>query len=622
MARALTENGARGSADAWHDAVGRHRPAHGRLISRVIAAWVLVASGVLSLVFPALAQSRTLPTRLGGAPGGSDVAPGASASAAETAGAFAPFSEVSPAEAGVLAFSGPMAADRTGRLLMVVPAGDGYGVLRLFPALQGTADVPFETVYRRKGVVASGLAVGPDGSICIGWNGGLDCIDPEGRVGHLADNLLVGTIAVTIASDGYVWALRSAGGGTSDLQLVRVDPGLTRAQRVLTLRRTVQGFAGNGLAAGPGGSVLLPVIENGLHRVLRVEADGQFSRVQGFFQLGGGVVLDGAGAVYVPGVKRPQSTQEQRNPQDVVFVHGDGIAAEWAARFPLQPSGARFSGHLALGGDGTLYLTRWQRVMLGGAPAERFVLWRVPVGRAGLTARGNAIDFRIPFLNALANPRLDAPHYAGPVVAARGAVVELLGINFDGKRGQRRVLINGEPAPIQVWTEDRILVRIPLTAPGGPVAVQVAIDGVVSNEETLEVKTPEVPGWFQIGSPAHAATLRQLSTVSGYSARIIIAGVTDSGERVHLEETMETPGLFQIRLPNGRYQARFSAAYLQSAVMYGNNFSYLGSSFAPVQVPEQATAFRISDQNPVVVWTPDLMASPPAAAQPGHQPGN
>jgi len=69
--------------------------------------------------------------------------------------------------------------------------------------------------------------------------------------------------------------------------------------------------------------------------------------------------------------------------------------------------------------------------------------------------------------------------------------------------------------------------------------------------ETFEVKTADVPGWFQIGSPAHAAALRQLSIISGYSARIVIERLTDSGERVYLEETMETPGLFQTRLPNG-----------------------------------------------------------------------
>ncbi|HEY8417990.1 MAG TPA: hypothetical protein VIK93_08140 [Limnochordales bacterium] len=164
----------------------------------------------------------------------------------------------------------------------------------------------------------------------------------------------------------------------------------------------------------------------------------------------GGIAVDRAGAVYAPGVKRPQATHEQRNPQDgVVFVHGDGIAPEFAARLPLQPSGAEFSGRLALGGDGTLYLTRRQRVMIGGAPEEKFVLWQVPVGRAGLAAQGRVIDFRIPFLDAVANPRLDEPDYAGPVMAAHGAVLELSGMNFEGKRGQRRVLINGAPAPIQ-----------------------------------------------------------------------------------------------------------------------------------------------------------------------------
>ncbi|MFS8535561.1 MAG: hypothetical protein FWJ65_10450, partial [Limnochordales bacterium] len=134
---------------------------------------------------------------------------------------------------------------------------------------------------------------------------------------HLEDDLLVGTTAVTIAADGYAWALRSTSGG---------------------------------------------------------------------------IAVDRAGAVYAPGVKRPQATHEQRNPQDVVFVHGDGIAPEFAARLPLQPSGAEFSGRLALGGDGTLYLTRRQRVLIGGAPEEKFVLWQVPVGRAGLAAQGRVID--------------------------------------------------------------------------------------------------------------------------------------------------------------------------------------------------------------------------------------
>src|SRR5690606_31676161 len=171
-------------------------------------------------------------------------------------------------------------------------------------------------------------------------------------------------------------------GNTTGLQLVRATPGFHRVESVLTLRRNVQGFSGNGLAAGPDGSAFLPVIENDVHRVLRVTPDGRFTRIGDFWRLGGGIAVDGAGAVLVPGVKRPQSVQEQRSPQDVVFLQTTGGAQGFAVRLPAAPGGSRLTGHAALGGDGTFYMTRWQRVRTDqGPPEERAVLWHVPLDR-------------------------------------------------------------------------------------------------------------------------------------------------------------------------------------------------------------------------------------------------
>jgi len=583
----------------------------------------LVLGVVLSGLLPVPAGARPIIRGQGGAGGAG--APGAGSAAPAfgpaAAGALLPFAEASPVEAAVLEFSAPLAADGAGNLLTIVPAGDGYAILRRVPAALGTGELAWEIVYRRKGVRAAAIAVGPGGTICTGWSGGLECIDPHGHVAQFEDELLIGTIAVTVATDGYVWALRSTSGGTTDLQLVRVDPGLSLANRVLTLRNTVQGFPGNGLAAGPSGSVLLPVIENDIHRVLRVEPTGQFARLRDFFRLGGGIAVDYTGAVFVPGVKRPQSAQEQRNPQDVLFVYGEGISTEFAARFPLQPGGAVFSGHMALGGDGTLHLTRRQQVLIGGVPQERYVLWQVPVGRAGMTAKSPVIDFRIPFLETVANPRFDDSAYAGPVMVTRGELLALSGLNFEGKQGQRRVLVDGQPVPVQLWSDDAVFVRIPFTAPAGPVLVQVAIDDVVSNVEAFEIKTPEVPGWFQVGSPADAAALSRLAdTIRGYTGVIVIDGVTDAGEPVRLETSMITPGLFHTRLPNGQYTAEFSSAYLIADIDYGPGF-IVTSSFNAVVVPRQEIAFRITDISPIFVWRPVLMGPPPEADPSDEQEG-
>src|SRR5690606_20292667 len=139
------------------------------------------------------------------------------------------------------------------------------------------------------------LTVGRDGTFCVGRHGGVDCVDPRGRISHHEHSLFDRTVAVALGADGHLWALRSTEGGTTGLQLVRAAPGFERVEPVLTLRRNVQGFSGNGLAPGPDGSVFVPVIENDVHRVLRVTPDGRFTRVGDFWRLGGGIAVDGTG---------------------------------------------------------------------------------------------------------------------------------------------------------------------------------------------------------------------------------------------------------------------------------------------------------------------------------------
>lgn len=588
----------------------REAKAKGRLrraLGRALAFAFIFAFGAAGL-FADSGEARDLSSRLGGRPSGTAAPPEPLPPALPPAESL-PLFEGVPVEAAVLPVSGPFAADGAGRLLLVLPVGDGYGVFGSGRGPAGGVGGDFELIYRRKGAVATGLAVGADGTFCVGLTGGVDCIDPQGRIHHVEHELLTNIIGVAFAPDGHLWILRSTEGGTTSLQLVRAAPGFRRVESVLTLRRNVQGFPGNGLAAGPDGSAYLPVIENDVHRVLRVAPDGQFSRVGDFWRLGGGIAVDGAGTVYAPGVKRPQSVEEQRNPVDVLFMQTSQGPAAFAARFPAAPGGARFSGHVALGGDGTVYATRWQRVRIDeGPPQERAVLWQIPLGRGAVwRSAGTVIDFRIPFIDALTNPRMDVTDYAGPLLLPRGARLLITGMNFEGKEGERRVLIGGQQAPIEAWSDEGIVVTVPRDAAGGAARVQVAIDHAASDPEFVEVKTPDVPGWFQIGSPGMHLALRGNLGIIGYNAHIVIEGVTDRGQRVKRDESMETPGLYHIRLPNGEYSVTYSAAYVYNEVWYGRGNEYVGSAHIPVKVPAQFLTFRITDERPITVWMPDML---------------
>ncbi len=70
---------------------------------------------------------------------------------------------------------------------------------------------------------------------------------------------------------------------------------------------------------------------------------------------------------------------------------------------------------------------------------------------------------------------------------------------------------------------------------------------------------------------------------------------------------METSGLFHLRLPNGEYAVRYNAAYVYNIVEYTAGNRYVGSAFVPVQVPEQIFTFSIADEDPIVVWMPDML---------------
>jgi len=223
--------------------------------------------------------------------------------------------------------------------------------------------------------------------------------------------------------------------------------------------------------------------------------------------------------------------------------------------------------------------------------------------------RAPVIDFRIPYIHTMAAAGIDSSVYVGPVMVARGQSLLLQGLNFTGKDGAASVRIGHVSAPIEAWTEEAILVEVPQGAPAGEAPVYVQIDAVRSDPEFIVVKTPDVPGWFQIGSAGLKAMLTDHLVITGYHALITIEGVTDRGEAVRLTPDMETPGLFHTRLENGTYTATFAAAYLTSQVQFGAQNQYMGSQHTVTQVPEQRLEFVISDEAPVVVWIPEMFAS-------------
>src|SRR5690606_22834178 len=147
----------------------------------------------------------------------------------------------------------------------------------------------------------------------------------------------------------------------------------------------------------------------------------------------------------------------------------------------------------------------------------------------------------------------------------------------------------------------------PANAPGGEPPVQVAIDDVGPDLGSIEAKTADVPGWSQIGSPGLHAALRENKGLSGDSARNVIDGVTDRGQRLRRDDAMETPGLYHVRLPNGEYTVTYAAAYVYREVWYGPGSQYVGSAHIPVKVPDQTMTFRIDDQHPITVWMPDML---------------
>src|SRR5690606_39832611 len=152
----------------------------------------------------------------------------------------------------------PMTADGAGRLLLLESAGDGYGIL----ARQSQTSEAFDMIYRRKGAWASSLAVGPDGTFCVGLNSGIDCVDAQGIVTHLDHDLLSNVISIAFTPTGDLWALTSKSGGATGLQLVYVTRDVSSrtfsgTKRVLTMRQDVRRCIGHGLAAPVDGSVIV-----------------------------------------------------------------------------------------------------------------------------------------------------------------------------------------------------------------------------------------------------------------------------------------------------------------------------------------------------------------------------
>ena len=568
---------------------------------------LVLLTAAFALAFPGGAAARELPSRLGAG----NAPPQLPASPAPAPGP--PVAELVPLH--VLSAAGPLAADGAGQLFMLAGRGDGYDLLRLADARTGE----WETVYRRKASVATSLALGWDGTICIGLLSGVDCIDPSGRVAHHSHELFTGIVSLALAPDRHLWVLRSASGATTGLELVRATPGLFQSyiqvSRVLSLRQSVRGFAGNGLAAtAADGSALIPVIENDIYRVLCVRPDGSFSRIGDFWSLGGAIALAQSERLILAGTKRPESLAEQRAPVDVIYAPGAEGGFEIIAAFPQGSEGQRsvsrprLSSFAALGGNGTLYVIRHEEVRAAsGPPFEAPVLWQAPVGLSPAQGGAKAIAFSIPHIASLAKESDVPAGYAGPLLVARSERLVIEGINFDGKLGERQVLIGGVRARVEAWDGERIVARVPATLTGGPAEVRVGIDFAVSDPESFEVKTPDTPGWFQIGSPAMQALLADNLTISGYTGLIEIVGATESGEIVHLQEVMETPGFYHARLPNGLYTAHFKASYLFSDVRFEAGFTFAGARFVPVQVEEQAVLFRIGDDEPVVVWMPEML---------------
>src|SRR5690606_5412975 len=103
--------------------------------------------------------------------------------------------------------------------------------------------------------------------------------------------------------------------------------------------------------------------------------------------------------------------------------------------------------------------------------------------------------------------------------------------------------------------------------------------------------------------------------IIGYNARFVIEGVTERGQRVARDESMETPGLFHTRLPNGEYTVTYSAAYVYhyQDVRYEMGSRYEASGHIPVRVPDQTMTFRITDEHPITVWMPDMLGLDGAA---------
>lgn len=505
--------------------------------------------------------------------------------------------EAIPEQVAILPFTGPFTADGAGQLLFLVNSRDGYDVVRYAPEQSET----FDLVYRRRSAVATSLAIGPDGTFCIGLTAGIDCVDPFGQVFNLEHDALRHIVSLAFTPDGGMWVLACEGPAYSRLRLALISPDLAEATHVLTLRDSIQGFGGTNVVGDTHGAALLPIVENEVPRILRVHPDGQFSRIGDYWNLSGGIAVDMDNTLYVSGVKRPQSLQEQSNPIDAVFLQTMDAAAHWTVQFPAAPGGPRLGNSMALGGDGTLYALRHQQVRTDAGPAsEQPVLWSIDVQRPGLFGSSSrVIDFGIPFVDTVVDPRVDSSSYVGPLLVARGQTIVVDGINFEGKNGRRQLLIGEQPADIVSWSDETIVAAIPHNAVAGEANVIVAIDHVVSNEKTIEVKTPDVPGWFQIGSPGMAAGLTPEYAIRAYLGYVQIFGMTDQGVPIERTEQMDTPGLYTLRLPNGSYTAHFAADYVISDGL---------TIFVPMEVPAQTLHFRITDEEPIVLWLPEMLA--------------